>query len=264
MSMRVRAALPLFVGAVVLLLHLPVLVLVGFSFNRSRFSATWTGFTLEWYRRLLEREDLLRALGRSLFVGVAATVIATVAGTLLALALGRYGLRGRRAVEALLYAPVVTPEIVVGVSLLMFFALVGLPLGLGSIVLAHATFCLPFVVIVMLARLAGMDRSLEEAAMALGANQLSAFRRVTLPQLAPGILAAALLAFTLSFDDFVITSFVAGPGSSTLPMVVYSMVRRNVDPTVNAISAIIVGVTTSLVLVAQRVNRPAEVVDERE
>lgn len=264
MSMRVRAALPLFVGAVVLLLHLPVLVLVGFSFNRSRFSATWTGFTLEWYRRLLEREDLLRALGRSLLVGVAATVIATVAGTLLALALGRYGLRGRRAVEALLYAPVVTPEIVVGVSLLMFFALVGLPLGLGSIVLAHATFCLPFVVIVMLARLAGMDRSLEEAAMALGANELSAFRRVTLPQLAPGILAAALLAFTLSFDDFVITSFVAGPGSSTLPMVVYSMVRRNVDPTVNAISAIIVGVTTSLVLVAQRVNRPAEVVDERE
>ena len=264
MSMRVRAALPLFVGAVVLLLHLPVLVLVGFSFNRSRFSATWTGFTLEWYRRLLEREDLLRALGRSLFVGVAATVIATVAGTLLALALGRYGLRGRRAVEALLYAPVVTPEIVVGVSLLMFFALVGLPLGLGSIVVAHATFCLPFVVIVMLARLAGMDRSLEEAAMALGANELSAFRRVTLPQLAPGILAAALLAFTLSFDDFVITSFVAGPGSSTLPMVVYSMVRRNVDPTVNAISAIIVGVTTSLVLVAQRVNRPAEVVDERE
>jgi len=264
MSMRVRAALPLFVGAVVLLLHLPVLVLVGFSFNRSRFSATWTGFTLEWYRRLLEREDLLRALGRSLFVGVAATVIATVAGTLLALALGRYGLRGRRAVEALLYAPVVTPEIVVGVSLLMFFALVGLPLGLGSIVLAHATFCLPFVVILMLARLAGMDRSLEEAAMALGANELSAFRRVTLPQLAPGILAAALLAFTLSFDDFVITSFVAGPGSSTLPMVVYSMVRRNVDPTVNAISAIIVGVTTSLVLVAQRVNRPAEVVDERE
>jgi spermidine/putrescine transport system permease protein len=264
MSGRARAALPLFVGAVVVLLHLPVLVLVVFSFNRSRFSATWTGFTLEWYRRLLEREDLLRALGRSLFVGVAATVIATVAGTLLALALGRCGLRGRRAVEALLYAPVVTPEIVVGVSLLMLFALVGLPLGLGSIVLAHATFCLPFVVIVMLARLAGMDRSLEEAAMALGANELSAFRRVTLPQLAPGILAAALLAFTLSFDDFVITSFVAGPGSSTLPMVVYSMVRRNVDPTVNAISAIIVGVTTSLVLLAQRVDRPAEVVDERE
>jgi spermidine/putrescine transport system permease protein len=263
-SRRARSLLPPFVAAVLLLLHLPVLVLVVFSFNRSRFSAAWTGFTLDWYRRLLERDDLLRALGRSIFVGVAATVLATVVGTLLALALARHHLRGRRAVEALLYAPVVTPEIVVGVSLLMLFALVGLPLGIGTIVLAHATFCLPFVVIVMLARLAGMDRSLEEAAMALGANELSAFRRVTLPQLAPGILAAALLAFTLSFDDFVITSFVAGPGSSTLPMVVYSMVRRNVDPTVNAISAIIVGVTTSLVLVAQRAGRTGEAADARD
>jgi spermidine/putrescine transport system permease protein len=157
---------------------------------------------------------------------------------------------------------VVTPEIVIGVSLLMFFALVGFPLGLGTIVLAHATFCLPFVVIVMLARLAGMDRSLEEAAMALGANELSAFRRVTLPQLAPGIVAAALLSFTLSFDDFVITSFVAGPGSSTLPMVVYSMVRRNVDPTVNAISAIVVVATTGLALVANRLTRPTGAANE--
>jgi spermidine/putrescine transport system permease protein len=248
---------------VLFLLHLPVLVLVAFSFNRSRFSAAWTGFTFQWYGHLLERDDLLRALGRSVFVGTAATAIATVLGTLVALALARYGLRGRRAVESLLYAPVVTPEIVVGVSLLMLFALVGLPLGLGAIVLAHTTFCLPFVVIVMLARLAGMDQSLEEAAMALGANELSAFRRVTLPQLAPGILAAALLAFTLSFDDFVITSFVAGPGSSTLPMMVYSMVRRNVDPAVNAISSIIVVVTTTLVLVAQRVNRAARPADDR-
>jgi spermidine/putrescine transport system permease protein len=140
----------------------------------------------------------------------------------------------------------------------MLFAFLGIPLGLGTIVLAHATFSLPFVVIVVLARLSGMDRSLEEAAMILGANDLSTFRRVTLPQLAPGVLAAALLAFTLSFDDFVITSFVAGPGSSTLPMMVYSMVRRNVDPTVNAISAITVVVTTVLVVAAERLNRPHE------
>jgi spermidine/putrescine transport system permease protein len=140
----------------------------------------------------------------------------------------------------------------------MLFAFLGIPLGHGTIVLAHATFSLPFVVIVVLARLSGMDRSLEEAAMILGANDLSTFRRVTLPQLAPGVLAAALLAFTLSFDDFVITSFVAGPGSSTLPMMVYSMVRRNVDPTVNAISAITVVVTTILVAVAGRLSRPSE------
>jgi len=139
----------------------------------------------------------------------------------------------------------------------MLFAILRVPLGLGTIVLAHATFSLPFVVIVVLARLAGMDRSLEEAAMILGADQLATFRRVTLPQRAPGVLAAALLAFTLSVDDFVITSFVAGPGSSTLPMMVYSMVRRNVDPTVNAISAIIVVVTTLLILAAERLGRPS-------
>lgn len=255
---RIRPGLAAFVAAVYLLLHLPVAILIAFSFNRSRFSAVWTGFTLDWYRQLLEREDLLRAAGRSLFVGVAATVIATVVGTLLALALSRHRIRGRRAVEALLYAPVVTPEVVAGVSLLMLFASLGIPLGLGTIVLAHATFSLPFVVIVVLARLSGMDRSLEEAAMILGANDLSTFRRVTLPQVAPGMLAAALLAFTLSFDDFVITSFVAGPGSSTLPMMVYSMVRRNVDPTVNAISAIIVVVTTLLIVAAEWLRRGRE------
>jgi spermidine/putrescine transport system permease protein len=255
---RIRPGLAAFVAVVYLLLHLPVAILIAFSFNRSRFSAGWTGFTLDWYRRLLEREDLLRAAGRSLFVGVTATVIATVVGTLLALALSRHRIQGRRTVEALLYAPVVTPEVVAGVSLLMLFAFLGIPLGLGTIVRAHATFSLPFVVIVVLARLSGMDRSLEEAAMILGANDLSTFRRVTLPQLAPGMLAAALLAFTLSFDDFVITSFVAGPGSSTLPMMVYSMVRRNVDPTVNAISAIIVVVTTLLIIAAERLRRGRE------
>ncbi len=258
MTGRIPPGLAAVVTTVYLLLHLPVAILIAFSFNASRFSSAWTGFTLDWYRRLLEREDLLQAAGRSLFVGATAALIATVIGTLLALALARHRIRGRRGIEALLYAPVVTPEVVAGVSLLMLFAFLGIPLGLGTIVLAHATFSLPFVVIVVLARLSGMDRSLEEAAMILGANDLSTFRRVTLPQLAPGVLAAALLAFTLSFDDFVITSFVAGPGSSTLPMMVYSMVRRNVDPTVNAISAITVVVTTILVAVAGRLSRPSE------
>jgi spermidine/putrescine transport system permease protein len=255
---RARAGLGGFVAAVYLLLHLPVAILIAFSFNSSRFSAQWTGFTFEWYRQLLDRPDLLRAAGRTLFVGLAATALATALGTLLALGLARHPIRGRRAIEALLYAPIVTPEVVVGVSLLMLFATVGVPLGLGTIVLAHATFSLPFVVIVVLARLAGMDRSLEEAAMILGADELATFRRVTLPQLAPGVLAAALLAFTVSIDDFVITSFVAGPGSSTLPMMVYSMVRRNVDPTVNAISTIIVGTTTVLILAAERLRRPSK------
>ncbi|HEY6947519.1 MAG TPA: ABC transporter permease, partial [Gemmatimonadales bacterium] len=220
-------------------LHLPILVLVAFSFNASKFSVEWTGFSLEWYRRLLERDDILRALRTSLVVGVLATVIATLFGTLLALGLARHRFRGRRALEALLYVPIVTPEIVAGISLLILYVLIGLPLGLATITIAHVAFCVSFVVVVVLARLEGMDESLEEAALILGADEITTFWRVTVPQLWPGILSAALLAFTMSFDDFVITSLVAGPGSSTLPLVVYSMVRRNIEPSINAISTLI-------------------------
>lgn len=236
-------------------LHLPALVLVAFSFNDSKFSAEWRGFTLQWYHRLLERPDILRGLRASLIVGGVSTAVAVVLGTLAALALSRHRFRGRAAVEGFIYVPIVTPEIVAGISLLLLFALSGVQLGLGTIVIAHVAFSLPFVVVVVLARLQGMDRSLEEAAMVLGADEITAFRRVTLPQLRPGILAAALLAFTLSFDDYVITSLVSGAGSSTLPMVVYGMVRRNIEPSINAISAIILVVTTGMVYLADRLER---------
>lgn len=255
MTRRVPRPLAGFTLLVYLLLHLPVLVLILFSFDRSRFSVAWTGFTVEWYRRLGERADILRALEASLIVGVASTLIATALGTLVALALARHPFRGRRLYEGLLYLPIVTPEIVVGISLLVFFAALKVPLGLVTITIAHVAFSLPFVAVVVLARLQGMDRSLEEAALSLGADELTAFRRVTLPQLWPGIVAAALLAFTLSFDDFVITFFVSGVGSTTLPLLVYSMVRRSIEPTVNAISTIILVVTTALVYAADRLTR---------
>ena len=243
------------VAGVYAFLHLPILVLVAFSFNASKFSVEWTGFSLAWYRRLLERDDILRGLRASLAVGVLATVIATLLGTLLALGLARHRFRGRRALEALLYVPIVTPEIVAGISLLILYVLIGLPLGLATITIAHVAFCLSFVVVVVLARLEGMDESLEEAALILGADEITTFWRVTVPQLWPGILSAALLAFTLSFDDFVITSLVAGPGSSTLPLVVYSMVRRNIEPSINAISTLILLVTTLLIYLADRYGR---------
>lgn len=245
------------VATVYAFLHLPILVLVAFSFNASRFSVEWTGFSLEWYRRLLERADILRGLRVSLVVGVLATLIATLLGTLLALGLARHRFRGRRALEALLYVPIVTPEIVAGISLLILYVLIGLPLGLATITIAHIAFCISFVVAVVLARLEGMDQSLEEAASILGADEITTFWRVTVPQLWPGILSAALLAFTLSFDDFVITSLVAGPGSSTLPLVVYSMVRRNIEPSINAISTLILLVTTLLIYLADRYGRRA-------
>ncbi|HEY9382935.1 MAG TPA: ABC transporter permease [Gemmatimonadales bacterium] len=240
---------------VYLLLHLPVLVLVVFSFNASKYSVSWTGFTLDWYRRLAGRDDLLRGLRTSLLVAGLATLIATVLGTLLALALARRRFAGRRALEGLLYLPIVTPEIVAGVSLLVLFVALGVPLGIGTITIAHVAFNIAFVAVVVRARLAGMDHSLEEAALMLGADELTAFRTVTVPLLWPGILAGALLAFTMSFDDYVITSLVAGTGSSTLPIVVYSMVRRNVEPTVNAISTLILVVTSVLIWLANRLMR---------
>lgn len=255
MSRRVPAAAAWVAALTYAVLHLPVVVLVVFAFNRSRFSVQWKGFTLEWFTRLAHRPDVLRALRQSVVVGLASTALATLLGTLLALALGRHLRRGRRLSEALLYLPIVTPEIVAGISLLLLFSALGVTLGLGTIVVAHTAFSLPFVTIVVLARMAGMDRSLEEAAMNLGADELATFRQVTLPQLLPGVVAAALLAFTLSFDDFVITFFVAGVGSSTLPLVVYSMVRKSVEPTINAISTIMLLVTTLLVWVADRLAR---------
>ena len=243
------------VVAVYAFLHLPILVLVVFSFNASKFSVEWTGFTLEWYRRLLERDDVLHGLRVSLVVGVAATVISTLLGTLIALGIARHRFRGRRVLEALIYVPIVTPEIVTGISLLILYVLIGFPLGIATVTIAHVAFCISFVVVVVLARIEGMDRSLEEASLILGADEITTFWKVTVPQLWPGILSGALLAFTMSFDDFVITSFVAGPGSSTLPLVVYSMVRRNIEPSINAISTLILVATTVLIYAADRFGR---------
>ena len=255
MRLRTPRWLIIFAGLVYLFLHLPILVLVVFSFNNSKFSVDWQGFTLQWYHRLLERPDILRGLKVSLIVGAAATVISAVLGTLIALALARHRFRGRRAFEGFLYVPIVTPEIVVGISLLILFALLKFPLGVTTITIAHVAFCISFVVVVVLARLEGMDQNLEEAALILGADEITTFWKVTVPQLWPGILAGALLAFTMSFDDYVITSFVSGSGSSTLPIVVYGMVRKNVEPSINAISTIILLVTAILIYAADRLVR---------
>ena len=245
----------LLAGLVYFILHLPVLILIAFSFNASKYSVSWTGFTLDWYRRLLDRPDLVRGLEASLIVGTVSTVIATGFGTLLALALGRRRFPGRRALEGLLYLPIVTPEIIAGISLLLLFVAAGLPLGLGTIIIAHVAFNIGFVAIVVRARLEGLDRTQEEAALVLGADQLTVFWTITIPQLWPGILGGALLAFTMSFDDYVITSLVSGTGSSTLPIVVYSMVRRNIEPTVNAISTLILVATSLAIWVVFRLTR---------
>ena len=252
------------VTGVYLFLHVPILALVVFSFNESKFSTEWTGFTLHWYERLLERQDIIDGLKASVFVAVTSTAISTVLGTLFALALGRHVFRGRRAVEAFLYVPLVTPEIVVGISLLILFVALKVPLGLMTVIVAHVAFNISYVVVVVLARLAGMDSNLEEAAMILGADELTTFRRITVPILWPGIVSGAMLAFTMSFDDYVITSFVTGTGASTLPIVVYTMVRKNIEPSINAISTVVLVVTTVLVIAAERLSRDKPLVAEKD
>lgn len=249
-----RRLLPLYAALVFAFLHLPLLVLAVFSFNRSRLSV-WEGFSLRWYDAALRDPQLLEATINSLLIALLATAAATAAGTVCAYALWK---RQSSWMTTSLSLSLVTPEIVMGIALLALFQWVfrylDLRLGLHTVALAHVSFSLAYVVIVVLARLRTMDPALEEAALDLGASELAAFRQVTLPLLAPGIAAAALLAFTISFDDYVITSLVAGVDSETLPMVLYALARRGGSPVVNAISTIIVAGLGVLILVSERLR----------
>ena len=242
-------------GLVYLFLYFPIAVLIVFSFNRARQTARWEGFTLSWYGRLADNALILKALKNSLFVAGVTTVVATVVGTLAALALARYDFRGRRATQGALFLPIIIPEVVMGAALVGFFGAVGLRLSIWTVVAAHVAFSISYVAIVVRARLAGFDRSLEEAARDLGAGPLATFFRVTLPLILPGIVAAALLVFTLSIDDYVITSFVAGVGATTLPLQIYSMLKVGVTPEVNAVSTLLIVVTVVLIVAAQRLQR---------
>ncbi len=250
-----RRLLKIYVLAAYGFLYLPLAVLSAFSFNDSRFTV-WQGFSFRWYRAAFTNPQLISGATTSLLIAVCATLFATVAGTLCAYALWK---RHSRKVTTTLYLSLVTPEIVMGVALLAFYQLVlgriGSSLGALTVILAHITFSLAYVVVVVLARLRTIDRGLEEAALDLGANEWQAFQRVTLPLLLPGVGAAALLAFTISFDDYVITSLVAGVDSETLPMVIYSMARRGIRPEVNAISVVVVTVLGTLILLSERWNR---------
>jgi spermidine/putrescine transport system permease protein len=237
-----------------LFLHLPLLILSVFSFNSSRFTV-WEGFSLRWYSAALHDTQLTESAWNSLIIAVVATVVSTVLGTLCA-----YGLwkRASRPLAGSLYLSLVTPEIVTGISLLAFyqwiFRFLRVQLGMHTVILAHISFSIAYVVIVVIARLRTVDATLEEAALDLGANEWQAFRYVTLPAILPGVVAAALLAFTVSFDDYVITSLVAGVDSETLPMVIYAIARRGVNPVVNAISALIVVGFGTVVMVSERLR----------
>jgi spermidine/putrescine transport system permease protein len=244
-------ALWLVAALVFAFLYVPLAVVVVYSFNDSRLNAEWVGFTTHWYRALMDDEAMQAAAGNSLLVAAVASVVSTVLGTLAGFALYRF--RGMRMLSALVLAPIAIPELLQGVSLLMFFVMLNITLGLVSIVLAHVAFCIGFVAVVVRSRLQGLDESLVEAARDLGATATQAFLRVTLPLAAPGIVAGALMAFTLSIDDFVVTFFTAGPEASTLPLHIYSMIRVAVTPEVNAVSTLLMLLTLVLILTASRV-----------
>jgi spermidine/putrescine transport system permease protein len=250
-----KRGLAVYAVAIYAFLHLPLLILAIFSVNASRFTA-WQGFSLQWYAAMLADRDLLESAGNSLAIAVASTALSTVIGTLAAYSLWK---RASNWLAGGLYLSLVTPEIVTGVSLLALFQwafrYVDFRLGMHTVILAHVSFSIAYVVVVVLARLRGFDPALEEAAQDLGATEFAAFRRVTLPYLAPAIAAAAMLAFTISIDDYVITSLVAGVDSQTLPMVIYAMARRGVSPVLNAVSTTIVVLLGTLVLLSERLRR---------
>ena len=242
-----RATLPLWCSATItyVFLYAPIAVVALYSFNARRYGMVWSGFTTEWYRQLLRSPEKILAAENTIVLAITSTAVSTVLGTMLGYGLSRYAFPGKKLFSWLMYIPVVIPDIVMAVAMLLFFSLlrgwVGLfELGLPTMILAHITFQIPFVAIVVRSRMAGMDPAIEEAARDLGADGWQTFRHMTLPMIAPGVVAGALLAFTLSLDDFVVSFFTAGPGSTTLPILIYSSVKRGITPDINALSTLIV------------------------
>ncbi|MBP0438563.1 ABC transporter permease subunit [Tianweitania sediminis] len=241
-------------------LYLPILLLVIYSFNASRLVTVWGGFSTQWYAALLQNQGLLDAAWVTLQVALVSATVATVLGTLAALALTRYTrFRGRILFSGMVFAPLVMPEVITGLSLLLLFVAIGLDRGMLTVTLAHITFAMCFVAVVVQSRLLTFDRSLEEAAMDLGATPVKTFFAITLPVIAPAIISGWMLAFTLSLDDLVIASFTSGPGATTLPMKIYSQVRLGVTPEINAICTILIAIVATGVIIASLVNKRREV-----
>lgn len=246
---------------VFLFLYVPIALVVAYSFNGSQANVVWQGFTLKWYGRIGSNEPLMSALWNSVIIAAATTVISCILGTMAAWVLYRFRFPASRFIHGLIFFPMIVPEIIMGVSLLLLFSVLQVELGFVTVIIAHVTFCFPFVMIAVQARLQGLDPSLEEAAMDLGATPVGAFMRVILPFLMPAIIAGALMAFTLSIDEFVVTFFTAGAGSRTLPLEINGLIRSGLDPSINALSALLVVATVVLVLAvdwARRLSLPKQ------
>jgi spermidine/putrescine transport system permease protein len=235
--------------------YLPIAILVAFSFNTSRLNIIWEGFTLEWYAAIWRDAVLVQSLNNSVIVAVVATLLSVGLGTGGAWLLYRYRFPAVRLVQTLVFIPMIIPEVIMGVSLLILFVTIHLELGFLTIIISHVTFCFPFVMVAVQARLAGLDPSLEEAAMDLGATPAVAFRRVLVPFLMPAIISGALMSFTLSLDELIVTYFTASAGTRTLPLEIFGRVKKGLDPTLNAISTVFITSTVGLVVVTEVLKR---------
>lgn len=263
--MNRRISLPVWAVSIFLyvFLYAPIAVVILYSFNDSKHGGPWRGFTTKWYSTLMDSEAKMNAVWNTIILGGVSTLIATILGTLLGYGLSRYRFPGKKAFSFLMYIPVVIPDIVMAVSLLLFYSLVrswlGLfELGMTTMIISHITFQIPFVAIVVRSRLAGMDASVEEAAHDLGASSWQTFWNVTFPMIAPAVVAGAILAFTLSLDDFVVSFFTTGPGATTLPILIYTSVKRGITPDINALSTLIVVASVLGTIGATLLQRPGK------
>jgi len=243
-------------GLMFAFLYVPILLMVIFSFNDSRLLAVWRGFSLRWYESLMADPTVWAAFYNSIWVGALTAGVSMVLGTMTAFVMVRYSFRGKSLLDSALYFPIVIPEITEALSLLLFYVFTGIPLGGVTVVIGHIAFAISFALIVIRARLVGFDRSVEEAAKSLGANELRTFFHVTLPIILPGVIAGGLLAFTVSYDDFIKTAFTAGPGFQTLPLRIYAMASRGgVSPELNALATITLVVSLMLAVVRLRLSK---------
>lgn len=232
-----------------------MIVLIVYSFNQSKYSLAWKGFTFEWYRQLLSDSSLWEVALNSLMVTTSSASLATIIGTMAAVALYRHAFPGKRFLYGLIYILIMSPDIVMGISLLLLFVSLNIPLGFLTLLLSHTAFCLPFVIVTVYSRLSGFDRNIIEAAKDLGATELTAFRLVIIPLLLPGIIAGWLLSFTLSMDDVIISFFVTGPTFEVLPLKIYSLVRIGVKPEINALCTILFAISLLFTLIAQALQK---------
>lgn len=257
--MRNKTKLPnIYLGIIMCLMYLPIILVIIYSFNESKITSVWAGFSLKWYKELFADKSMFEALVNSIVLALASSLAAGVIGTLGAVGMSRKHLKANGIIEYVATLPIMIPEIILGMVFLVFFALIGLPFGMTTLILAHTTFCIPYVFMLVKARLVGIDKSYVEAAKDLGASETRAFFDITVPLIAPAVLSGMMLAFAMSFDDVIISIFVTGADVNTLPLKIYTQLKTGVSPKINAICTLMFGATLLVVIISSLINKKSK------